>query len=126
MFFHLDDMEKSKKFVSLQESFNLEKNILNKEEIISKKLEEKATMLTRGYLKRFETFLNRYKDLTGSIEELKKQHNIYSGMRVQEEKAIMRRQNCIEDENRQLKAKNTELQALYKRYSEKVEEIEKI
>jgi pre-mRNA-splicing factor CDC5/CEF1 len=126
MFFHIGDMEKSKKFDALQESFNIEKNIFNKDEIISKKLEEKAAMLTKGYLKRFQMFMNKYKELTISIQDLKTQVNVYKELKCQEDKAIRKRQDNIEEENRKLKLKQNELQLLYKKYQEKIEELEKI
>jgi hypothetical protein len=88
-------------------------------------LEEKATMLTNGYLKRFHTFFNKYKELTDCINELKTQSILYSEMKSQEEKAIIRRQNNMEEENRRLKMKNNEMQELYKKYLEKIDELEK-
>jgi pre-mRNA-splicing factor CDC5/CEF1 len=126
MFFHIEDMEKSKKFDSLQETFKNGKSVFIKEEIISKKLEEKATMLTNGYLKRFHTHLNKFSELSSNINELKTQHALYSEMKLQEEKAIKRRQNSIDEDIQRLKIKNKELQGTYKKYSEKIEELEKI
>ena len=126
MFFQLDDMEKSKKFDSLQDSFNRGKNILNKEEIISKKLEEKASVLTNGYLKRLATFTNKYNELTNSIEGLKTQYDNYHRMSVLEDKSILRRQSSLDEENKKLKMKNHELQGVFNKYTGKIEEIEKI
>ncbi len=82
-------------------------------------------MLTNGYLKRFHTFFNKYKELTDCINELKTQSILYSEMKSQEEKAIIRRQNNMEEENRRLKMKNNEMQELYKKYLEKIDELEK-
>jgi pre-mRNA-splicing factor CDC5/CEF1 len=126
MYFHVDDIEKSKKFDSIKENYDVQLGFINKEENISKKLEEKAKILTTGYQKRLLGLIKKYDDTLTTIEHLKRNRTIYNNLKENENKAIQGRKAYIEESIEKIKDKESSLQKLYKIYQERIFELENI
>jgi pre-mRNA-splicing factor CDC5/CEF1 len=126
MYFHVDDIEKSKKFDSIKENYDVQLGLLNKEENISKKLEEKAKVLTTGYLKRLSGLCKKYDDTLMANEDLRIKKKIYSDLKEAEDLAIHRRKAYIEESIEKIKDKESSLQKMYKIYQERISELENI
>jgi pre-mRNA-splicing factor CDC5/CEF1 len=122
---HLSEIEPSQRFDSYSELFQFRESLLTKEENIAKKLEEKAALLTNGYLKRYTNMVKEYSDLNNSINSLKIKNKIYIQMKEQEDKAIIKRESECEILVAKLKERESELQKTYKKYSEIINELEK-
>ena len=126
MYFHEDDMDLPKKFDSVKEIFELQTKLVNRENNLCKKQEEKAQVLTMGYLKKLEVLLEKYNSMTQNIEDLRIKKNVYSDLKQAEELAMVNRQKYLNESIKLFSEKEKELQDKYKRYKDKVEELENI
>jgi hypothetical protein len=126
MYFHVDDIEKSKKFDSIKENFDVQLGILNKEDNLSKKLEEKAKVLTTGYMKRLTALCKKYDETLSNIDNLKIKKKVYEDLKVAEDHAMLRRKRNLEESIEKIKEKENSLQQMYKIYNDRITELENI
>ena len=126
MYFHIDDIEKSKKFDSIKETFDIQLGILHKEEISSRKLEEKASMLTNGYIKRFNVITKKFDGLVTEIGELKMKKKVYEELKLGEDYSMLKRKRYYEDSIDKIKEQENIMQERYKRYQDRINELENL
>jgi hypothetical protein len=125
-FCHNDDIETQQKFDSYAEIYDIRKNLVLKEQNISKKLEEKSNILMGGYFKRLENLQKIYYYLAREINESKLKYKIYQELKCQENMSIAKRQNDLEEKINNLKEKEKILQKKYKNLKDFHEEIKNL
>ena len=124
-FYHKSEVKDQEKFDHLNEVFNLRSNALIKEEAECKKVEDKANLLTAGYMKRFHTLNETFNTYSKEIEELKRMKSVYEILYTQERSSIVKRKNDLENEINIFKEKERSLQRKYRRYKDKLAKLEK-
>jgi len=123
---HADDIETQQKFDSYAEIYDIRKNLILKEQNISKKLEDKSNILMGGYFKRLENLQKIYSSLAKEINEKKLKYKIYQELKCQENISIAKRQNDLLEKIKNLKDKEIILQKRYKNLKEFHEEIKNL
>jgi len=108
------------KFDHLNEIFSLRSKALEKEEANCKKIEDKANLLTAGYMKRYQTLSENFEKYTKEIEDLKRMKSVYETLYEQEKVSMVKRKNHLENEIIIFKEKERKLQRRYKRYKEQL------
>jgi len=83
-------------------------------------MEEKANLLTAGYIKRFNSLIESYNNYKKEIEELKRLKVVFEILYEQEKNSITNRKNELEKELNIFKEKERKLQRTYKRLKEKL------
>jgi pre-mRNA-splicing factor CDC5/CEF1 len=121
---HSDEFEYAQRFDSYSEMFEVKNSIITKEDTISKKLGEKAALLTNGYLKRYNGLIKQYDELNNAVIDLRIRNRIYSELKEQEEKAIVQRERNQEDIIARLKETESDLQMIYKKHMDELKELE--
>jgi hypothetical protein len=125
-FCHNDEIETQQKFDSYAEIYDIKKNIILKEQNISKKLEDKSNILMGGYFKRLENLQKIYCGFAKEINESKLKYKIYQELKCQEDVSIAKRQNDLQEKINNLKDKEILLQKRYKNFKEFHEEIKNL
>lgn len=122
---HVDDIETQQKFDSYNELYDIRKNLILKEDGISRKLEEKSNILLGGHYKRQEVLNKKYSELSKEINDYRQKLKIYQELKNQEDFSILKRQKDLEDKIETLKQKEYHLQKRYKNLTEIFNDLEK-
>ena len=122
----LEDNENSLKFDNYSTMFDLQKKNFEKDSINCKKLEDKANLITNGYIKRSQILAKQYDDLLNKINELKTLNNVYKTLEEQDKMTIEQRKITFQDKIVQIMEKEKRLQRVYKSFVDKIEELEKL
>lgn len=121
---HLSEIETNQIFDSYKEMFEIKKDIITAEDHLTRKLEEKANILTNGYVKRNELINKNINALVLDILELKEKEINYLIMKNNEDTAIIKREQLLKLDIERIKEKERKLQSLYRNYQNKINELE--
>ena len=124
MYFPESEISKGKKFDSFQSDFKNYLSELSAKSLMSKKLGEKASILTNGYLKRFGSDIAIFKELSETIDDLQFKREIFDELKEKEKLICQKRIRDQEIFLDALKFKEEKLQEKYKMLLKKKEELE--
>jgi len=122
-FYHINEVKDHEKFDHKNQVFEIGAKYIEKEELYCKKMEEKANLLTAGYIKRFNSLIESYNNYKKEIEELKRLKVVFETLYEQEKNSITNRKNELEKELNIFKEKERKLQRTYKRLKEKLSNL---
>ena len=126
IFVHSSEIEGNAKFESYASLFENRKKIFEKEEASCKKFEEKANVITNGYMKRLQILGQQYEGLINKIDDLKILNNVYKVQDEQDKQSIEIRKKDIQNKVLKIMDKERILQGAFKIYSDKIGELEKL
>ena len=102
------------------------KKLFFKEEANCKKLHDKANVITNGYIKRSQNLNKHYDELISKIDELKNLNIVYKTLEEQDKQSIDKRKNHLQNNVLIIMEKEKKLQAVFKKYNDKIAELEKL
>jgi hypothetical protein len=125
-YIYIGDNEDNLRFDHYANVFETNKKNFEKESANCKKLEDKANLITNGYIKRSQVLSKQYDELLNKIQELKNLNVVYKTLEDQDKKTIDKRKISLQDNIVAIMEKEKRLQGVYKRYVDKIEELEKL
>ena len=120
------EVGESLKFDYLSNLFEEKKKLFQKDEINCKKLYDKSNVIINGYIKRSQILCQQFDELIAKIHEFKNLNIVYKTLEEQDKLSIEKRKLNLQSNVLKIMDKERNLQAVFKKYNDKISELEKL
>ena len=123
---HSREVGESLKFDYLSNLFEEKKKLFQKDEINCKKLYDKSNVIINGYIKSSQILCQQFDELIENIHEFKNLIIVYKNLVEQDKLSIEKRKLNLQSNVLKIMDKERNLQAVFKKYNDKISELEKL